>query len=75
MSKELEARLREADVVDYPNTTQDLCEEAADQLERYRVALERIVEHCANDGYGNPIVNERIVDRCDETARQALEAK
>lgn len=35
-------------------------------------ALRQIVGHCDNSGYGNPIVNERIVDRCDETARQAL---
>ena len=61
MSKEIEARLREADVVDYPNTTQDLCEEAADQLERYRVALESI-------SVCNVSMNGAI-------ARQALEPK
>lgn len=46
--------------------------EAADRLRQYREALEAIVEACANEGYGNPIVNDRIVDRCDDFARQAL---
>lgn len=48
----------------------DLKADAAALLE----ALREIVGHCGNDGYGNPIVNERIVDRCDETARAAITA-
>lgn len=35
-------------------------------------ALTLIDEHCQNEGYGNPIVDNRIVDRCEETAREAL---
>lgn len=35
-------------------------------------ALIQIDGHCQNEGYGNPIVDNRIVDRCEETAREAL---
>lgn len=35
-------------------------------------ALTLIDEHCQNEGYDNPIVDNRIVDRCEETAREAL---
>lgn len=37
-------------------------------------ALERIAEHCANAGLPNEIVADRVVDRCDETARTTLAA-
>ncbi|RQP04835.1 MAG: hypothetical protein D1H97_16070 [Paracoccus sp. BP8] len=36
-------------------------------------ALSQIDGHCQNEGYGNPIVDNRIVDRCEETAREALD--
>jgi hypothetical protein len=38
-------------------------------------ALERIVDHCSNAGLPNEIVADRVVDRCDATARQALAGK
>jgi hypothetical protein len=38
-------------------------------------ALETIVDHCANAGLPNEIVSDRVVDRCDATARQALTGK
>lgn len=40
--------------------------------ERLREALREIVGHCNNDGCGNPIVNERIIDRCEATALAAI---
>ncbi|ASK88445.1 hypothetical protein [Sphingorhabdus sp. SMR4y] len=40
--------------------------------ERLRDALREIVGHCNNDGCGNPIVNERIIDRCEATALAAI---
>jgi len=43
------------------------------ERDRLRAALHEIVEHCANTGYGNPIVDNRTVDRCEETAMTALE--
>lgn len=43
-----------------------------DEIERLREALRRIVEYCANDGLPNEIVAERVIDRIDEEARQAL---
>lgn len=43
------------------------------EITRLRTALEQIRDHCANSGRGNPAVDERIVDRCEETARDALE--
>lgn len=46
----------------------------AGKVERLREALEAVKAECANEGAGNPIVNIRIIDRCDEIARQALEA-
>lgn len=35
-------------------------------------ALEQIVEACSNTGIGNPIVSERVIDRCDDIARAAI---
>ncbi len=52
---------------------QALLDDAIAEIERLRAALEQIVEHCANDGYGNPIVDNRTVDRCEETALLALD--
>jgi len=50
----------------------DVAHEAADRIKQLEAALREIRKACANEGYGNPIVNERIVDRCDEIAFQAL---
>jgi len=68
MSKELEARLRGraqfcADRKEIK--TPELLTEAADQLERYRVALESVSEAC--DGWD--------IDRSNVIARAALEPK
>ena len=41
-------------------------------LEEAEGALRSVVEHCSNAGLPNEIVADRVVDRCDETARQAL---
>jgi hypothetical protein len=38
-----------------------------------RQALTDIVTACQNTGHGNPIVDERIVERCEEIAEAALE--
>lgn len=40
-----------------------------------REALQEIVRHCNNQGYGNPIADNRTVDRCEETAMAALAAQ
>jgi uncharacterized membrane protein YccC len=53
-------------------TVVDLIQSQAAENERLREALSEIVKHCANTGKGNPIVDERIIDRCEETATQAL---
>ncbi len=44
------------------------------EIERLRAALREIVEHTRNDGAGNSIVDERIIERCEETAMIALTA-
>ena len=41
-------------------------------LEEAEGAFRSVVEHCSNAGLPNEIVADRVVDRCDETARQAL---
>lgn len=75
MSKDLEALLRqEADWqdTDYePSIEPDLVRQAADQLERYRVALEGVFAAVGQmtAPEGHPI------HKAFETARQALEAK
>lgn len=35
-------------------------------------ALKEIVEHCDNEGKWNEIVQSRIIERCDDTARAAI---
>ena len=49
-----------------------LCYEAAAEIERMRAALSEIVEECHNTGYGDPTVMERMIDRIEETASDAM---
>ncbi len=46
--------------------------EAEKEIERLREALQEVVDHCRNTGHGSPLVDERIVERCEETAVLAL---
>ena len=48
------------------------CYEAAAEIERMRAALSEIVEECHNTGYGDPTVMERMIDRIEETASDAM---
>lgn len=43
-----------------------------DVVQQLRKALEEIVEHCRNSGRGCVAVNDRIYERCEETAMEAL---
>ena len=45
------------------------------EIARLRTALEQIRDHCANAGRGNPAVDERIIERCEETAIATLTAR
>jgi hypothetical protein len=55
-------------------------EEAADRIEeleaKQKKAAEyfaKIILHCANFGRGVPSIDERIIERCEETAANAIE--
>ena len=43
-----------------------------DVMRELAAALEEIVEHCRNTGRGCVAVNDRIYERCEETAVSAL---
>ena len=45
----------------------------AARVAELEAALRAIVEVCANTGSGNAIVAERVIDRCDDLARAALD--
>lgn len=76
MSDDLVKRLREADVIDYPNTTQDLCEEGATRILELEEMLAKARE--ALEFYGRfhecPDKGPWGVDSIDfgDRARQAL---
>ncbi len=44
------------------------------EIERGRQVIAEIAEFCANTGKGNPIVDERIIDRVEEVAVEYLHA-
>ncbi len=46
----------------------------AARADNYRDALREIVRICSNDGIGNPIVDERVIGRCEDVATEALAA-
>lgn len=43
-----------------------------DRVAELEAALREVREICANAGRGNPITDERIIDRCEEVAAEAL---
>ena len=51
---------------------EDLVAALEAENQRLREALREIIDHCANSGRGNALVNDRIYERCEETARAAL---
>jgi hypothetical protein len=44
----------------------------ATEIQRLRLAMEYAIEQCRNSGRGNGIVDERIVERVEETLLDAL---
>ncbi len=50
----------------------DIATAEASRARELESALRRILEHCANTGLPNEIVADRVIDRIDEEARDAL---
>ena len=74
MSDDLVARLRSAGeaMADDLSAGIDLCAEAADRIEQLEAAMRSIVERCGNSGRGDEFVNDRIIERVEEIAVEAM---
>jgi hypothetical protein len=68
-------------VAHYSIETNPVCREAAAtiaalkaQIERAGAVIAEIAEFCTNTGKGNPMTDERIIDRVEEVAVEYLRA-
>lgn len=46
--------------------------EQAVEIARLREALQQVLHHCRNTGRGSEVIDSRIVERCEDTAVDAL---
>jgi len=60
------------DSQDNSNALSDHLRIAKDRIEQLEAAMRSIVERCGNSGRGNEFVNDRIIERVEEIAVEAL---
>ena len=72
MNDELVKRLREIDTGQrgwgYAKHAADRIEELEAKQKKASQYFAKIIMHCANFGRGVPSIDERIIERCEETA-------
>jgi len=49
-----------------------MAQAAADRIEQLEAAMRSIVERCGNSGRGDATVNDRIIERVEEVAVEAI---